>query len=430
MTEIRPRFSLLFADQNRTPEEKYSKELLAFLEPLPVDDAARPTLEKVLSLGTDRKDILYRKEILEDFLQSPSLLEKCESVCRKWEGLYEKAATEKDAPADTTYQQALEALRANTVSLMEHLHFFRRAAEEMKSETPTSGGLFFFSEFLRQHASSPAVRELTEQIGNYPLLNPNTAKAVLQIHCDDTGAQTVADLRYLGNDDGKYLKKHPQKKDVFSADMPKDRAPEQTVQAVIRLSAAFRTLTAQIRESFLPLKEGLTFYHFALSLTEWAERKGFSWTFPLPSAPHGPVGKGIRNLGELSGTTTQSPLTLTARPREFFGGEWGTEVLKTIARTQVLAAAGLPVIASQVSFCPEETVVLYDSQGKTVEEEIAALAEIFHHTKKNDVILLNHPLVTVARAPAKEILDNLLSTFLKKGASVRLATTWSVEEIL
>ena len=313
---------------------------------------------------------------------------------------------------------------------MEHLHFLRRAAEETASDVPASGGLFSFSEFLRQHAASPSVKELTEQIGNYPLLKPSSAKAVLQIHCDDTGSATFADLRYLGTDDGKYLKKHPLKKDEFSAEIPKDRTPELMVQAVVRLSKTFRTLTAQIRASFLPLKEGLTFYHFALSLTEWAERKGFPWTFPLPSAQNGPVGKGIRNLEEVSGIPSRSPLNLTARPREFYSGEWGTDVLKTVARTHIFAAAGLPVIASEVAFCPEETIILYDSQGKTVEEEIAALADIFHHTKGKDIILLNRPLVTVGNAPAKEILDNLLATFLKKGASVRLATAWSVEELL
>ena len=235
MNEIRPRFSLLFADPDNTPETIYSEEIFRFIEPLPIEESERPTLERILSLQTTRKDLQYRREVFEDFQQSPSLLTKCETLCKKWEDLYEKAEKEEKATPDMTYEQAFSVLKENAKVLMEHLHFLRRSADEIKKETPNSGGLFSFSEYLRQHASSESVKELTEQIGNYPLLNPETAKAVLHLHCDDTGAEISADLRYLGIDDGKYLKKYPARKDIFAANLPKDRAPEQTTQAICRL---------------------------------------------------------------------------------------------------------------------------------------------------------------------------------------------------
>ncbi len=430
MSEIRPRFSLLFADPDRESETIYSDEILSFLEPLPVDEAARSALDRILSLRATRKDLLFRKEIFEDFQQSPSLLSKCETICRKWEGLYETAKKEKKAAPDMPYGQIFSALQENTKSLMEHLNFLRRCADEMACESPDSGGLFAFSEFLLQHASSESVRALTEQIGNYPLLRHETAKAVLQIHSDDTGSETAADLRYLGIDDIKYLKKHSPRKEDFSVNLPKERALERTGQALCRLSDTFRTLTEGIRSAFCPLRDGLIFYHFAFSITEWAEARGFEWQFPLPSTEPGPAGKGIRDLREMEGKNALSPVSFTARPREIYEGEWGTEMLKQIARTHILSASGLPVIASTLTFCPEETIVLYDSIGKTMQQEIAALGELFHRTKKNDIVLLNHPLITVGNAPAKEIMNNLLATFLKKGASVRLATNWSTEEFL
>lgn len=430
MSEIRPRFSLLFADPDHTPERVYSKEILEFSEFLPVDDGIRPTMEQILSLRTTRKDLLFRKEIFEDFQQSPSLLTKCETICRKWEGLYETAKKEVKPNPEMTYEQVFSALQENTKSLMEHLHFLRRCADEMAGESPESGGLFTFSEFLRQHAASESVRGLTEQIGNYPLLKPETAKAVLQIHSDDTGAEVSADLRYLGTDDGKYLKKYPTRREDFVVNLPKERTLERTGQALCRLSDTFLALTQAIRDSFLPLRDGLIFYHFAFSITEWAESRGFEWKFPLSATVRGPVGKGIRDLREMQGQPALSPASLTARPQEIYEGEWGTEMLKLIARTQIFAAGGLPILASSLAFCPEETVVLYDSTGKTMKEEIAALGDLFHRTKKNDIVLLNHPLITVGSAPAKEIMNNLLSTFLKKGAAVRLATNWSTEEFL
>ncbi|MBO5248245.1 MAG: hypothetical protein J6B54_02985 [Clostridia bacterium] len=429
MKDLRPRFSLLFADPDKPTQSVYSEETLAFLEPLPVGEEDHAVLLKILSLRTSRKDIAFRKEITEDFLRSPALFDKYEDICRKWEGLYETAKRERDLPPDADYEQALEALKVNTVSLMEHLSFLRRSADETARLTPDSGGLFALSEFLRQHGESESVKKLTQEIGNYPLLKSEKAKAVLQIHTDAVGAAAAADLRYLGNDDGKFLKKHPPRREDFSADLPKDRALELTTQAIFRLSDTFRALTNQIRTAFLPLKEGLVFYRFALSICEWAGTKGFEWLFPSPLATQSPAGKSIRDLREMMGPAL-SPVTLTSRPLEAYAGEWGTEILKIIARTQIFAAAGLPIVAADAVFCPDQTVVVYDSKGKTMEQEVAALAEIFHHTKKNDMILLNHPLITVGNAPAREITEHLLSTFLKKGACVRIAANWPTEELL
>ncbi len=508
MSDIRPRFSLLFADPDREPEQIYSQETLDFLEPLPADESVRPLLKQILSLRTTRKDIAYRKEILEDFLQTPSLWTKCETVCRKWEGLFETAQREISPTAEMTLEQALAALKENTVSLMEHLNFLRRASQEISREVPSSGGLFAFSEYLRLHAASPWGKDLTEQIGNYPLLKPESLRAVLHLHSDDTGAVTAPDLRYLGRDDGKFLKKYPPQRDNFSTDLPKDGVPELTTRAICRLADTFRALTRTIRDAFLPLKEGLTFYHFALALTEQAEEKGFPWLFPSPIADHGPAGTDLRDLKDLgpikdlegprsqkapgpmkdsgnlrsqkapgpikdlegprsqkapgpmkdsedlgdsetlkdredhpgdrggpkglreSSGVAVTPFSCTGRSRHIYEGEWGTQVLRILARAQIFAVAGLPVLAKDCVFCPEERVVVYDSTGKTVEQEIAALAEIFHHTEKNDIILLNHPLVTVGKAPAKEILEHLFSTFRKKGASLWLATNWFHEEFL
>lgn len=426
MNDIRPRFSLLFADPDITPEVIYDRQTLSFLGPLPADEGARSTIEHILSLRTTRKDITYRKEILEDFLQYPSLLTKCETICRKWEELSETAKRERVTSPGMAYEEALSALKENTVSLMEHLRFLRRSSDEMTGETPDSGGLFAFTEYLRRHADSSAVRALTEQIGSYPLLRPETTRAILQANLDDRGIKTSVDLLYLGTDESKFLKKNPARREDFTADLPKDGSLELTAEGVRRLADTFHCLTKSIREAFYPLREGLIFYHTALSITEWAARKGYRWQFAAPVEEHGPAGKNIRDLREMLEGTVRPTVSCTARPLEAYGGEWGTETLRTIARTHIFAAAGLPVVADDAVFCPEERIVVYDSEAKTMDSEIEALAGIFHNTKKNDIILLNQPLITVGNAPAAEIVENLLRAFHKKGAGVRLATDLSV----
>lgn len=426
MSDIPARFSLLFEDNSLIPETLYDAQTLAFLAPLPADKESIPTIEHILSLRTTRKDITFRKEILEDFLQYPSLLTKCESICRKWEGLQETAKREREALPDMAYEQILSILKENSVSLMEHLRFLRRSADEMSNETPDSRGLFAFAEFLRLHADSNAVRSLTEQVSKYPLLRPENARAVLQANLDKQGKKTSVDLLYLGKDDSKYLRKIPFRKEDFTADLPKHDALEQTTEAIRRLANKFQTVTQTIRDAFLPLQEGMIFYHTALSITEWAGRKGYPWQFAVPVAEQGPEGKNIRDLQEMLDGKERPALSFMAKPLESYEGDWGTQTLKAIARTHIFAAAGLPVVAESAVFSPEERIVIYDSEAKTMDNEIEALAKIFHNTRKKDIVLLNQPLITVGNAPAAEIVKNLLHAFLKKGAKVRLATDLSV----
>lgn len=422
MTEIPPRFSLLFANPNTVPEEIYDQQTIDFIGPLPAEEGARPTVEKILRLRTTRKDVLYRREILEDFLQYPTLLTKCEQICHRWEELERIAKREVETNGETTYGQAIFALKETTVSLMEHLRFLRRSADEMEEETPDSSGLFAFAQYLRRHADSEAIQSLTEQIGNYPLLREQAARGILQINLDKNGAATCADLVYFGKDEGKYLRKNSSRREEFTADLPKENTEPLTTHALCRLTETFRRITETIREAFLPLKEGIIFYQTALSVLDWARKQGYPCTFPDPVAESGPVCTAVRDLREMNDGIPRPAVSLTARPLEVYSGQWGTETLRTIARTQILASAGFPVVGEDPIFCPDETVVLYDSEAKTVNSEIEALAKIFHKAKKHDIILLNQPLITVGNAPAAEIVNNLLRAFHKKGACVRLAT--------
>ncbi len=428
MTDLRPRFSLLFADPDTPPEALYSPETVAFLGTLSADDTVDRTVKAVLCKKTARKDITFRKEILEDFRQTPSLLTKCETVLAQWEGLYEVANREENPADGADLTAALTVLKTNTLSLLEHLKFLRVAAGELAGETPKSQGLFAFAEFLRQHAASTTVKHLFEALSAYPLLREEGLQPILHLNAAPNGTVLSADLRYLGTDPNGFRKKYPGEKEDFYADLPSEDNG-QTVSALCRTALKFRQVTATLREAFLPLKEGLVFYHYALSVTEWASEKGFPCLFPSPLGEGAPFGRRIRHMTELA-EEAPAPADLQNLPLEGFGGTDGMALLQLIARTQILAGAGLPLLAEECTFCPEARVVLYDSQGKTTEEEVAALAEIFRETRPKDILLLHNPLCTPGTMPEKEMLHNLLSAFYKKGAVIRIAANWSDKEAL
>ncbi len=429
MPELAPRFSLLYADPTAVPQPLCDEAILTFIGRLPIDDSARPVLGKILCRKTGRIDLGYRREILEDFTASPSLLTKCEELCRKWEGLYETAKREADAPDTCEIGALLPVLKENTLSLMEHLRFLQQSADSVKHCAPTSGGLFTFFEYLRRHAEAEDLRALADQIGNYPLLRPENTGAILRLRQDRTGAVVGEELRYLGTDTARFRKKYPPRKDGFSAELPPEGRDEAAGRAVARLCRSFRNLTKTIREAFLPLREGLIFYHFALSVIEWGQAREISRIFPLPTDDLSAAGIGIRDLREMAGEETFPPVTVTPKDGEIFSGERGTEILRTIARTHLFAAAGLPVLAEKAVFCPEDRPIVYDSDGKTMEEEIAAIARIYHTAGKNDLVLLNHPLITVDPAQGQEILGRLLRTLRGRGAKIRLVTNRSGEEL-
>lgn len=427
MPEI-SRFSLLYADPNTAPEILCDQDVLSFLGRLPADESTRPVLEKILCRKTNRIDLGYRREVLEDFTATPSLLAVCEEICRKWEGLYETAKRESEPPETADLAILLPVLKENTLSLMEHLRFLQQSARSVKNLAPTSGGLFTFFEYLRRHAESEDLRALADQIGNYPMLRPENTKAVLRLFQDRTGAVAGEAVRYLGADDARFRKKYPPGKDGFSAELPPEGRDEATGRAIRRLCKTFRHLTKTLREAFLPLREGLIFYHFALSVIEWGQTREMPWLFPLPTDNISAAGIGIRDLREMA-EETFAPVTVTPKDGEIFSGDRGTELLRAIARTHLFAAAGLPVLAEKAVFCPEDRLIVYDSAGKTMEQEIAAVAQIYHNAGKNDLVLLNHPLITVGQAQGQEILGRLLRTLRSRGAKIRLVTNRSGEEL-
>lgn len=424
MPERFPRFSLLFADPNAPEERRYSAETLNFIGPLGGENPEK--LKQILSRKTSRRDLQFRKEILEDFLQNPSLLTKIEGILRRLEGLEETAKREKMPSPQASWEEAFEILQENTRSLMEHLRFLRLAHDEMAKEAPESGGLFAFAEYLRLHGTSPAVKALTEQVAGYPLLRKESAEFVLHLSLDRYGRGVDGAVAYLGPDEEKYLKKHPVKREDLSLNVPKERAEEWTARGLVNLCDGFCRITAGIRQRFSALAEGMVFYRFALALAEWAHGRGLAWCFATPVNEGGPSGRGIRNFAEFREGVYHPPLTCTAREAEFYEGDRGTEVLKILAQVQIFACAGLPLAAEQVLFCPEQRLCIYSPEGKTTEEEIAALAALYRDTRKGDLLLLDHPLLTVGKAPAAEIMENLLRAFRKKGAALRLATDLTI----
>ena len=425
MTDPNAPFSLLFADPTLPEEPWIPKETMEFLGEIPCEDPA--VLGRILSCKTTHRDRAFRKEILEDFLQNPSLLTKLETVLRRRDLLCETARREATPTPQQTKDEAMECLKDTAMSLLEHLKFLRHASEELEGQAPESVGLFAFSEYLRRRGSCPEVKQLTEQLALLPLLRKEQTEFVLWLNPDRYGMMQSADLLYVGADSEKFLKKIPPSKDGYSARIPKGEVEELTVLAICRLCTQLRTLSAGIRAAFEPLREGLVFYHFALSVTEWGREKGFGWLFPTPVNTHGPQGRGIRNALEQLDGAYRPPFTCTARALEAYEGKEGTEALRALTRIQLFAAAGLPAVAEKLEFCPEERVLVCDLEEKTAEEESEALANLYRQIRPGDIVMLNHPWKKAGTAPTPELLGNLLRAFHKKGAAVRLATDPSVD---
>ncbi len=426
MTEPASRFSLLFADPTEPNEILYGEEVLSFL-PLPSEESDREKIQSILARKTTRKDIVFRKEIMEDFLQYPSLLERTETILRNRNTLFQIAKRERKADGKMSWEEALGAVKENAVSLMEHLKFLKHSSDLMAKETPSSEGLFSFSEYLRRKATDSSIKSLTEQIAAYPLLRNETVYTVLQIHLNRYGMKSGADVAFLGSDESKFKKKNPPRKDIFSVCIPKTEAPKLTAEALIRLANRFCNLSEEIRKAFSPLEEGLAFYRFGLSIIERATEKGHPWQFAVPVDQYGPTGKCSAECINSQNNRTRSLISCSSRPLEFYRGTFGTLALKTAAVAQIFSAAGLPLIGTELYFCPEQRVVVYTSEGKTIDDEIPSLAKIFHNTRQGDIILLHQPLITVGNAPATEIIKNLLRAFHKKGALVRISSDLSME---
>lgn len=419
MSDTFARFSLLYADPDATPEIVYDKQITEFACPFPGDEGRE--LCDVIRRRASRKDLLFRREILEDLMEQPNLLSHLENACDLHAELFETARREIEPSADATVVEAMAAVRENALSLAEHLRFLQKVAREMKGQTPSSGGLFRFCEFVSRHAESEQVKELLERLLPLPMLRDEQIRIVLRFSLDRYGRRTCADVVYLGSDDVKYRKKHPVRRDELTVNIPKDHADAWTAQALVRLAKRFLLLSAGIREAYAPLRRGLVFYRYALSLTEWARTQNYPWIFPSPTQAL-PCGSGVRDPWEFTDGRRRSSVTLELVALQAYEGTWGTEMLRMLARIQLFAAAGLPVLADDLEFCPETRVTLFDPADRTVQAEIEALAQLYRDTRAGDLILMNHPLLSVGTAPGEDILSNMLRSFRRKGAAVRIAT--------
>jgi len=399
MGELTQSFSLLYAD-GAEREELYPPSIPLPDGILPEDPEIRAVTEPILRRKTTRQDWIWRKEILEDFLQSPGLMLQCEEVLRKWESLPETAARER-MPESADFEAALETLKENTVSLMEHLRFLRSAAEDLKTFAPESAGLFSFAEFVRRHAESAELQSLAAQIGNFPLLRPEQTKTVLSLSTDAGGSVTGTEILYLGTDESRYWKKEPFRKEVFGADLPRIRIPEQTAEGVNRLSETFLLLTSAIRSSFEPLRDGLIFYHYALSRVEEARTRNRPWCL---ASPDGRISPSAEDLWDFQHRLPV--ITLEDRGWEAWEGAEGRDRMTALATLQILGAAALPLPARKARFLPEGRILRISGADR---EE---LTDRFRETKPGDVLLFESPQIPLT--------EELSAAFVKKGAALRV----------
>lgn len=399
MGELTQRFSLLYAD-GAEREELYPPSIPLPDGILPEDPEIRAVTEPILRRKTTRQDWIWRKEILEDFLQSPGLMLQCEEVLRKWESLPETAARER-IPESTDFEAALETLKENTVSLMEHLRFLRSAAEDLKTFAPESAGLFSFAEFVRCHAESAELQSLAAQIGSFPLLRPEQAKTVLSLSTDAGGAVTGTEILYLGTDESRYWKKEPFRKEIFGADLPRIRIPEQAAEGVNRLSETFLRLTAAIRRSFDSLRDGLIFYRYALSRVEEARTRNRPWCL---ASPDGRISPSAEDLWDLQHSLPV--ITLEDRGWEAWEGAEGRDRMTALATLQILGAAALPLPARKARFLPEGRILRISGADR---EE---LADRFRKVKPGNLLLFESPRISLT--------EELAGAFVKKGAALRV----------
>ena len=394
-------FNLLYADGTER-EELYPPSIPLPDGLLPEDPEIRAVTEPILRRKTTRQDWSWRKEILEDFLRSPGLMLQCEEVLRKWEALPETAAKER-TPTDADFKNSLETLKENTVSLMEHLRFLRSAAEDLKTFAPESAGLFSFAEFVRRHAESSELQSLVAQIGNLPLLRPEQAKTVLSLSTDAGGAVTGTELLYLGTDESRYWKKEPFRKEVFGADLPRIRIPEQTAEGINRLSETFCRLSAAIRKSFEPLRDGLIFYRYALSRVEEARTRNRPWCLASPDGRFSPSAEDLWDLRQ-----RLPVISLEDRGWETWEDPEGWDRMTALATLQILGAAALPLPARKARFLPEGRIFWISEVDRDT------LTNRFRETKPGDLLLFEFPQIPLT--------EELSGAFVKKGAALRVLT--------
>ena len=404
-------------------------------------------LSVVSDLTNDKTEILYRQEIVKDFVKNPVLLEQLTSLSARFEELRvaQKTAGKDEfrlnATGTSSSATAKNILQVQALCLKRSLLFIKAYGELLEKYELDSQGLKRIYSSCKEMYESPDFTKLLTFCSKYENFSTNgywDFKLVLNNE-GNIKAYELIDHRYIYVTDPELKKKgFSLFKKTEEATYPcqrlspaKDGFYERlAISAFSDLSGVFGKISEQIFEKYGLLSQELVFYDVVLKYVHTLTEKNVPICYPTFTEDQSIC---VKNLYDLY-LVMSKPNSSVVVPNDFilgkdnggllvFGnnGSGKTVYLRSIGTMQLLAQTGLPVpcesaeitLFSQLAtqFSEAEKEFCEGNDAGRFEQEVRELAAMVDNLKEGSLVFLNETFQSTAYAEGAEGLYHLLKYF-------------------
>lgn len=430
-----PEFDLLYKNPSKTES---SKQLEMSMKSLLLDEVVNGVTvdiilqKKMFSLLShpeqDIENLIWRKEILDDFRRNASLLHEFELIERlnlKLEDALKIVKTSASSIITTTGGRATTSDRESSIFTVQTLadcilkiqEIYEQYGKTLAKKDLRSELMISMREFVKAQVENPAFAELKAVASELAeSLNLNTSFIILTkldkyIRILDCEMFALTSDPYNYGQDTPVLKDKDKTVISIGFDVDSDQQLQFLAErSMIKLVSFMESITYQMKKPFDKIRDGFYFYDFAAILERTYERLGLPMCIPEFCTEGNRFE--CKNIYDLWFSLKQYQKNKNERPGDvlvandaIFGKDCAayiitgknnagkTVFLRAVGIIQLLGQAALPVPCTEAIITPVAGVYAYFTaldvgQGR-FEEEVETVSGFLDMIKPNDMLLFN-----------------------------------------
>lgn len=433
------KFDLLRASERVNSGESVIRDsgLDCFYNICPDDEKTRKFLEIVSAPLTEACEIIYRQEILRDFLDVPGLFERISALSGQAGEI--RAALEKNRRErnSTTGSEAAQSQCRVCASLLKELLLVVKKLG--KTENVRSDGLSELIDRARELSGRAEYQALMKLCGR---LEYRSAALPTDIRIKLDGRIESAELV-------EHRFSEPEPKQSLIGRLFGQKTVERKIPAGVGVTPVgdvyerlgtipFRELSSeldnaakQLLEPFDDLCAALDFYEVAMRYHEFLESRGVGVVFPMFSEDERVTGLYDLKLLTEKAASEVIPRDIPRSGRIIIRGvnsSGKTVFLRSVAAARLIAQAGLPIPAECAEMRIYRRIVMLCAGGShedgvgDFEREVARVAEIVNSELRGTLVLLNEVFQTTAFGDGAAALSGVLGYLWRAGADYMVTT--------
>lgn len=415
----------------------------------PATDKREYFLNVISELNSDEKTVIYRQDVLKDFLNSDGLFDELCSLYSRFDELKAslKSSLKPDTRMDFSYNTSVTArkneLRAYSLALKRSLCFVRGIGEILSKHSIKSEGLNLLAEKCLLIYGSDSFEKLLSVCSKYEYLSE---RGILDFKYTLTDDMKIDSFEFV---DHRHIRvSDPDDKDkkrfLFKKKLKEEHVCERVLSNDNRIfsplvSGAFgdmasllKSLTDQIFKRFLGVKNELDFYYIALRYVKKLNEKNVPCTFPVLTNNGNVNIDGLYDLFLLvqkddaeNIVPNSYSLSNSIKGTIIYGdnGSGKTVYMRAFGIMQILSQAGFPVPCnhSEIKLYSQIVTQYAESEGEhstgedfgRFESEVKELATIITDVREGSLILLNETFQSTSYKEGAVGLSNILDYFVR-----------------